>query len=116
MKFTIFENLKGFSSLMSDSKSFWDNTFKEFGENICGCECTEVLNPENNNEKESQENKEAIMEIDKLFIDKRDNKNEIKNNKSEKDENNSKHLNLYFSNFILLLLNLFYKYKTFICQ
>jgi hypothetical protein len=87
MKSSIFKQLRGFSSLMSNSKNYWNNTINELGENICGCGFTDIKNEENNNEKEDIDN------LDKMFIDKRDNKNknenEIEKNKIlEKEENN----------------------------
>jgi hypothetical protein len=47
MKSSIFKQLRGFSSLMSNSKNYWNNTINELGENICGCGFTDIKNEEN---------------------------------------------------------------------
>lgn len=59
--------------MINNSKTYWDNTIDEFGNNICGCDCLNVEKQEDNIENDKGDNKNDIIEIDNLFTDKRNN-------------------------------------------
>lgn len=69
------KQLKGFSSLMNNSVSYWNFTIEDIGEKFCNCGSDAVNDNENKNEKEDGNNNIQTKQIDELFTDKRTLKN-----------------------------------------